>query len=151
MKALALVALLAQVHPAAAPWRVEVTTHGGLTGRGAGALKLRSTGELEVVLPGGRRCRLRAPAAALDRVGQAVHRARPSHWRPRYFVPDNPTGCCDQVATTMALVRGPGGAEQRSVTGWFDESRQLVPPDALAVHDAAMELVQASAGCAEVR
>ncbi|HEX8909220.1 MAG TPA: hypothetical protein VF805_08440 [Anaeromyxobacteraceae bacterium] len=119
-------------------WRVEVATRGGVTGRGAGAVKIASTGEAEVVAPSGQRCRVRLKPGELARVGAAVRRARPARWRSRYYLPDNPTGCCDQTATTLALVQGPR-SEQRSVTGWYDESRQLAAADALALHDAAMD------------
>lgn len=144
--------LLAALALAFAPaaWRVEVTSHGGLGGRGAGAVKVASTGEAEVVLPEGQRCRVALSPAELGRVARAVARARPARWRPRYFLPDNPTGCCDQTSTTLALVRG-GRGGPRGVTGWYDESRQLAAPDALALHDAAMDVVAAHQGCAGAR
>ena len=41
--------LLAPAVGAAAPWRVEVATRGGLSGLGAGAVKIRSSGDVEVV------------------------------------------------------------------------------------------------------
>ncbi|HET9595626.1 MAG TPA: hypothetical protein VFP65_08600 [Anaeromyxobacteraceae bacterium] len=148
MKAALLALLLAPPGPTDAVWRVEVATHGGLGGRGAGAVKVRSSGDIEVVAPGGQRCAMRVPAEDLARVAAALARARPQRWRPRYFQPDNPTGCCDQVATTLAVGRGAGAGERRWVTGWFDESRQLVPADALALQDAAMDLAQLHQGCA---
>lgn len=132
---------------AAAPWRVEVATHGGLSGRGAGAVKVRSNGDLEVVTPEGKRCEVRLERAALAKVEQSVQRARPERWRPRYFLPDNPTGCCDQVSTTLAVIRGQQGAEKQSVTGWYDESRQLAARDALGLYEAAMDLALAHQGC----
>lgn len=142
-----LVAAAALALASADPWRVEVATHGGLSGRGAGGVKIRSNGEVEVVTPAGKRCAVRLERAAVAKVERAVQRSRPEHWRPRYFLPDNPTGCCDQVATTLALVRTHGGAEKQTVTGWFDESRQLVPRDAVLVYEAAMDLALAHQGC----
>lgn len=127
-------------------WKVEVATQGGLSGRGAGAVQVSSSGEAELVTPAGQRCRVRLAAAELSRLAAAVKRAHPGRWRPRYYLPDNPTGCCDQMVTTLALVRGAGHGEQRTVTGWYDESRQLVAADALAVHDAAMDAA-AHQGC----
>jgi hypothetical protein len=148
VKATLLALLLAQPGAPPAAWRVEVATHGGLGGRGGGAVKVRSTGDLEVVAPGGQRCSLRVPEADLARISAALSRARPQRWSARYYQPDNPTGCCDQVATTLAVVRGAGAGERRWVTGWYDESRQLVPADALALQDAAMDLAQLHQGCA---
>jgi hypothetical protein len=148
VKVAVLALVLAQQAPAPAAWRVEVATHGGLGGRGAGAVKVRSSGDLEVVAPGGQRCTTRVEAADLARVAAALARARPQRWRARYYQPDNPTGCCDQVATTLAVARGAGAGERRWVTGWYDESRQLVPGDALALQDAAMDLAQLHQGCA---
>ena len=130
------------------PWRVEVATHGGLSGRGTGGVKIRSGGDLEVVTPAGRRCEVKLERAALGKVERALTRAHPERWRPRYFLPDNPTGCCDQVSTTMAVVHGRHGAEKEVVTGWFDESRQLVPRDAVALYEAAVDLALEHQGCA---
>ncbi|GEJ56904.1 hypothetical protein [Anaeromyxobacter diazotrophicus] len=140
--------LLAALALAAAPpaWRVEVATLGGLSGRGAGAVKISSAGEVEVVAPSGQRCRSQLAPAELARLARAVRRARPARWRPRYYLPDNPTGCCDQTATTLALLHGPRAAP-RAVTGWYDESRQLVPADALALHDAALDVAASQPGC----
>jgi hypothetical protein len=137
-----LVALALLAGPA--PWRVEVATHGGVSGRGAGAVKITSTGDAEVVAPSGQRCRVRLASAELARVANAVRHVEPARWRPRYYLPDNPTGCCDQTATTLALLRG----RRPEVTGWYDESRQLVAADALALHDAAMDAAAAHPGCA---
>jgi hypothetical protein len=130
------------------PWRVEVTTHGGLSARGAGAVKIRSSGEVEVVTLAGQRCDLRVEPKALAKVEQALQGARPTRWRSRYFMPDNPTGCCDQVSTTLALVRGAGPGEKRFITGWYDESRQLVARDAVALQEAAMDVALQHQGCA---
>lgn len=124
-------------------WRVEVATHGGVSGRGAGAIKIASTGDAEVIAPSGQHCRVRLGAAELARVANAVRRVQPTRWHPRYYLPDNPTGCCDQMATTLALLRG----RRPEVTGWYDESRQLVAADALALHDAAMDAAAAHPGC----
>ena len=139
--------LLAPAVGAAAPWRVEVATRGGLSGLGAGAVKIRSSGDVEVVTPGGKRCEVRLERAGLAKVERAVQRARPERWRPRYFLPDNPTGCCDQVSTTLAIARVHEGVEKQSVTGWYDESRHLVPRDAVGVYEVAMELALAHQGC----
>jgi len=124
-----------------------VATHGGFSVRGAGAVKIRSSGDAEIVTPSGRRCGLKLDGRLLEGIARAVRSARPKRWHSRYFLPDNPTGCCDQVSTTLALIRSVGRAETRFVTGWFDESRQLAPRDALAVHDAAMEVALTHEGC----
>ncbi|HEX9290256.1 MAG TPA: hypothetical protein VF904_12095 [Anaeromyxobacteraceae bacterium] len=149
--AVAAMLALAGVDEQSAPWRVEVTTYGGLSGRGAGAVKVRSGGEIEVVTLSGQRCERRLETTALAKLEEALRRARPARWRSRYFMPDNPTGCCDQVSTTLALIRGTGPAEKRFVTGWFDESRRLVPHDALALQEAAMDLALQDQGCAGKR
>jgi hypothetical protein len=144
---LLLVIALTQAGPPRAPWHVEVTTHGGLSGRGAGAVRIRSGGDAELFAPDGQRCALRLEARELRRLDDAVRRAAPDRWRPRYFLPDNPTGCCDQVATTLALTRGNGRSRRPAVTGWYDESRARVPADAVALHDAALDVLLAHAGC----
>ncbi len=132
---------------AAHPWRVEVATPGGLSGRGAGGVKIRSSGDVEVVTPSGKRCGVKLERAAVAKVERAVERARPERWRPRYFLPDNPTGCCDQVSTTLAVVRSERGVERQTVTGWYDESRQVVPRDAVRVYEAAIDLALAHQRC----
>ena len=143
---------LAQASGPRPRWQLEVTTHGGLSGRGAGAVKIRSSGEAELVTAGGERCRLRLERRELARVEEAVRRAAPARWRPRYYLPDNPTGCCDQVATTMALTQATGGGrgERRALTGWYDESRSRAPRDALGVHDAAIEVLLGHHACGGV-
>ncbi len=138
---------LAAGNGSSSAWRVEVATNGGLSGRGAGGVKIRSSGEVEVITSAGKRCQVKLERAAVAKVGRAVERSRPGRWRPRYFLPDNPTGCCDQVATTLAVVRLHESAEKQIVTGWFDESRQLVPPDAMRVYEAAMDVALAHQGC----
>jgi hypothetical protein len=150
MRALLLAAAVMFLPPdgdTAVSWRVELATHGGLSGRGAGATKIRSSGDLEVVTPGGKRCDVRLERAALAKVERAVRRARPERWRSRYFLPDNPTGCCDQVSTTLAIVRGRHPFDRQFVTGWYDESRQLVPRDALGIYEAVIDLALAHQGC----
>lgn len=133
---------------ATSPWRVEVATHGGLSGRGTGGVKIRSSGDIEVITPTGKRCEVRLERGALAKVERAFERARPQRWRPRYFLPDNPTGCCDQVSTTLAVVRLRHGVEEQVVTGWFDESRHVVPRDAVLLYEAAVDIALAHQGCA---
>jgi hypothetical protein len=150
MHALLLAAALRAAMPGsgvAEPWRVEVATHGGLSGLGAGAARIRSNGDLEVITPAGKRCEVRLERAALAKVRRAVNRARPKRWRPRYFLSDNPTGCCDQVSTTLALISRRQGAEEQYVTGWYDESRHLVARDALGLYEAAMDVALAHQEC----
>lgn len=142
-----LLALALAAPPSA--WKVEVATQGGLSGRGSGAVQASSSGDAQLVTPGGQRCLVRLSAAELSRLDAAVKRARPARWRARYYLPDNPTGCCDQVATTMALSRleSGGRGERHAVTGWYDESRSRAPRDALALHDAALEILLGRPAC----
>jgi len=102
-------------------WRIEITTEGGISGRGLGNA---------VITP---ESVAHCDHAALDR---ALREAKPKSWKREYREPANPHGNADQVLTTMTLTAG----GESHTTSWYTGARELVPRDAIALFDAAWAL-----------
>lgn len=95
------------------PWSVEVTTSGGLTGRGLGSWKISSDGTIEVRRMDGNVCTLSASDAQLRAIGRLLAEARPERWKESY-VPEN--SCCDRIEYSLEVVE----AERVATTRWLD-------------------------------
>lgn len=108
-----------------APWRVELTSSGGLAGRGAGSYAITSEGEVSVTTMHGKSCTAKAAAEDLQRFEKLLAEAKPDTWQERYM-PENP--CCDRFQYTMTVDRA--GA-RRSVT-WVDDPPPM-PADVTAL------------------
>ena len=122
---LPIVALLLTAAAADEPaWRIEITTTGGFTGRGAGGLVITADGNL-TPRPD---CGARLTADDLKAIGELVRKAKPREWKPSYVTPMNPHGCCDMIKTTLTLTRG----GSRWTSTWFDDHLPL-PADLAAV------------------
>ena len=106
---------------AARGWRIEITTDGGITGRGLGNATIT------------RESIAQCDHAAFDR---ALRAAKPSAWKRGYRQSSNPRGYADQILTTMTLTIG----EKSHTTSWYTGARDLVPPDAIALFEAAWPL-----------
>jgi hypothetical protein len=135
--------LAAREGAAPAAWQLVLATEGGPSGRGRGGLEFRSSGAAYITPPLGARCELRASPRELEAVAAAVRGARPRAWRPRYVRASNPEGCCGLLAFLLELNLGTGAAEKRHGTGWFEDSRGMVPVDARRLHSAAQEFMDA--------
>lgn len=123
---------LAAADPSA--WHLAVATEGGLHGRGEGGIELRSSGDCWVTPPIGPRCEVKVAPADLQRIDLLVKKTKARYWKPRYTRADNPKGCCDLLVTLLFLTTGAGDAERRYGTGWFEDARGVVPPDAATLH-----------------
>ena len=121
---LPIVAFLLAVAADEPAWRIEITTTGGFTGHGSGALTVDADGSL-TTRPG---CRLRLTAADLKTLGELVAKSKPQEWKPSYVQPANPHGCCDMIGTTLTLTRG----NSRWTSSWFDDHLPL-PQDLDAI------------------
>lgn len=97
-------------------WSIDVSTQGGIAGRGLGSVSLSSKG---------------ADFPNRDAVARAVDAAAPEKWKSSYAVPGNPRGYADQILYKLTLTRG----GQTYSTWWYDESRPLLPPDLGALFD----------------
>ena len=117
----------------ATPWRIEVTTAGGITGRGNGAWSIGSDGKVGVTNMAGRSCTFDASDEDRARFETLLAKARPDTWAADY-VPENP--CCDRIEYVMTVDES---GVQRKVT-WIDDPDPM-PKDLTA-------LVQAVSGVA---
>lgn len=84
----------------AEPWRIEVTSSGGLAGRGAGSYAVASDGNVKATLFNGSACTFRVTAEELDRFAGLLAGSRRGEWRESY-VPENP--CCDRFEYTLTV------------------------------------------------
>lgn len=118
---ISIIACSATTATARGGWRIEITTEGGMTGRGIG----NATITPESVA--------KCDHASLDR---ALQNAMPSAWKREYREPSNPHGYADQILTTMTLkIDG-----KPFTTSWYSGSRDLVAKDAIVLFDAAWPL-----------
>jgi len=95
------------------PWRVEVATSGGLTGRGMGTFAVVSEGKAQVTMADGRPCTFALTPDELRRV-EAVLPAERSAWRDSY-IPEN--SCCDRFQYDLTVDEG----GQVTRTKWIDD------------------------------
>jgi hypothetical protein len=116
-----------------APWRIEVTTSGGITGRGNGSWAIASDGKIAVTNMSGKSCSFDATAAERTRFETLLTNARPDTWDASY-APEN--RCCDRIEYVMTVDEG--GVQKK--VEWIDDPRPM-PKDLAA-------LVQAMSGIA---
>ena len=118
---------------ASASWTVEIITAGGIAPGARTSIVLRSSGAATLLNGLGRvTCAGRITAAEGKRLGDLVAEARPEAWAASYALPSNPSGCCDQIRTTVRLTRG----GQTSETFWFDVHPPL-PADLSSLYETA--------------
>jgi hypothetical protein len=123
-------------------WALAITSGGGLSGRGAGNLKIDSEGA--TVGNGGS---ARAQPAALQPLVAALAAARPEMWHACYVQPGNPGGCCDQFSYTLTLRRRTADRkDERYEFFWYTDSSDRLPSDASAIVSAARSLVDTVIG-----
>lgn len=111
--------------PADGPWRLQLTSSGGITGRGHGALTIDSKGTVVVKTMTGKTCELRESDEALAKLAAEVHAATPDRWAASY-VPEN--NCCDRIQWVLTFERG---GEKRE-TEWIDDPKPM-PKDLAAI------------------
>lgn len=111
----------------AGPWRVEVATEGGLTGRGVGAFAISSDGQIEGRTMQQTVCRYAASEEELRRFRELVARAKPERWAASY-VPEE--RCCDRIEYTLTLESG-----RKTTTQWIDQPLPM-PADLAALAEA---------------
>lgn len=95
------------------PWRIEVATSGGLTGRGIGAYAIDSDGNITIVSADRRTCETRAAAEELYRIEALLAATDPRRWDDSYAPDDR---CCDRIEYTLTLEE-PSGTY---TTEWID-------------------------------
>jgi hypothetical protein len=108
-----------------APWRLELTSSGGISGRGLGAFAIDSKGAVVVKTISGQTCELRESEEALRKLAAEVQAATPEIWAASY-VPEN--NCCDRIQWTLTFERG--GAKRETI--WIDDPKPM-PSDLAAI------------------
>jgi hypothetical protein len=107
------------------PWRVTVTSSGGLTGRGAGTYSIGSDGVMKVTTVVGKTCSFTATAEEIARVGKLLGAATPERWRESYLPEDT---CCDRIEWTLTAEEG----DRTFTTKWLDQAPPM-PADLTAL------------------
>jgi hypothetical protein len=112
----------------AEPWSVEVTSSGGLAGKGAGSYAIRSNGEVTVTSMMGRTCTFQATEAELARFRELLTNAKPESWAGSYIPEES---CCDRFEYELTLNEA---GKTRKVT-WIDDPAPM-PKDLEALTNA---------------
>jgi hypothetical protein len=115
------------------PWKIELTSSGGITGRGAGSATITSEGKITTD-----RCGKEASDDDLRRIERLLADARPERWRDSY-VPEN--SCCDRIEYALTIDE----AGKVRTTRWLDGPPEE-PRDLRALADA----MNAFRSCGEV-
>ena len=110
------------------PWRIEVTTSGGLTGSGIGTFALDSDGKIAIRQMNGEPCSYDASKEELARIESLLGKADPAGWRESYL-PENT--CCDRIEYTMTVDE----AGEIASTRWLDAPPPM-PRDLTALAEA---------------
>lgn len=124
-----------QTSQPASPWRIEVTTSGGITGRGNGSWAISSDGKVAITSFGGKSCSFEATAEERARFEKLLGDAQPDTWKESYAPDDR---CCDRIEYVMTVDEG--GVQRK--TSWIDDPAPM--PRDLAALVAAMSGVAPS-------
>ena len=110
------------------PWRIEVSTSGGITGDGIGSFAIDSEGKIGVRQMSGGECTYQAAAEELERIETLLGQARTETWRESYL-PENT--CCDRIEYALTIDE----AGEVTKTRWLDAPPPM-PKDLTALADA---------------
>ncbi|HEX2835771.1 MAG TPA: hypothetical protein VHW00_22370 [Thermoanaerobaculia bacterium] len=121
----------------ATPWKLELTTSGGITGRGNGSVSLDSGGALAVTTIANKSCSFEASADELRRFTELLAAARPGNWKESY-APEN--RCCDRIEYTLSY----DAAGTVTKSSWIDDPLPM-PDDLTALSEALSALKNAHA------
>jgi len=109
------------------PWRVDLATSGGITGRGIGGFAIDSRGEVTVTTMAGKSCSSDATTEELSNVEKLLARTKPAEWGR--YVPENE--CCDRIRYRLTLEE----AHQKHSAEWIDDP-QPMPEDLVRLAEA---------------
>lgn len=110
------------------PWRVEVATDGGFTGRGIGTYALDSDATATARLMNGKGCTFTLSADELANFESILANARPDRWKESYVTEST---CCDRILYELTWDDADG---ERS-TRWIDAPLPM-PDDLVALSNA---------------
>ena len=114
--------------PVKRPWKLELVTSGGFTGRGSGAITIESSGAMHLKTASGKECTVTATADELKRYESLLGAAQPEKWKPSY-APEN--RCCDRIEYDLTLTI----ADKTYKTEWISAPLPM-PEDLTAIGDA---------------
>ncbi len=118
-------------------WTVEITTSGGITGKGLGKIVVHSDGSASF---NGTACAV--AEEEFNVVQRALASANPASWKQRYIYKTNPHGNADQIEYVLSLRQIDGGKVLASTSAWFDGSGDLAPADLRDLYEAIWNLRQ---------
>jgi hypothetical protein len=112
------------------PWSVEVTSSGGIAGRGAGSFAIDSTGRVAVAVTTMTRksCTFPATEEEMGRFRELLANARPDAWSDSYVPKDS---CCDRFEYELTLDL----AGKKRTVKWIDDPAPM-PKDLVALTSA---------------
>ena len=110
------------------PWRIEVSTSGGLTGRGVGGFTVDSDRKVEIRRMNGEVCRYTMTEQERAHIERVFAEAKPDRWRDSYLPKDT---CCDRVISTFTVDE----AGKVVTTKWID-GPPAAPEDLAALANA---------------
>lgn len=120
-----LIGCAASPQPADEPWRLEMTSSGGIAGKGAGSMVIDSAGTFTVTTMSGKTCPARLSEAESRKLADAVAKAKPDGWQ----TPSPEALCCDRIEWSLALTIG---GKTHTAT-WIDDPKLAMPPDLRAL------------------
>ena len=112
----------------AEPWSIEVTSSGGLAGRGAGSYAIDSSGRISMTTMMGKSCTFTASEEEMRRFTELLTNARPETWAASY-IPKDP--CCDRFEYELTLDE----AGTKHTVRWIDDPEPM-PNDLAALTNA---------------
>ncbi|HEV7764686.1 MAG TPA: hypothetical protein VGQ76_06785 [Thermoanaerobaculia bacterium] len=112
----------------AEPWRIEVTSSGGIAGRGAGTFAIGSDGQISVRSMMGKSCTFEATAEDMQRFRELLTNARTETWSESYVPKDS---CCDRFEYEMTIDE----AGKVTKVKWIDDPAPM-PKDLEALTNA---------------
>ncbi|HEX9982528.1 MAG TPA: hypothetical protein VGF69_04630 [Thermoanaerobaculia bacterium] len=114
------------------PWRAELATSGGFSGRGLGNLSIDSDRKLTLTTMTSKSCTFDATAEELATFGRLVGTANAEGWAASY-APENE--CCDRIEYLLTVDE----AGKVGKTRWIDDPKPL-PADVTALAQAFAKL-----------
>ena len=117
-------------------WVLQVISRGGIDGRGAGDLTIKSDGSAWLVRPG---VAAAASPEVLSSLGQQIRTAAFNQWR----VSSRLGICSDCYTTLIVLTRRESDDRTHTYTAFWDATtRTSVPAEVLRIHDLARAIQQ---------
>ncbi len=121
---------LSQPHTTVTGWTLTMTEEGGFAYRYQ-RVTVDSQGSVSVVPnPRTAACSFTLSAAETQQFDALVTNATPASWAATYVHPGNPNGCCDQIHTTVQLMRKEADAaghprQAAYTTDWYSDHDTL--------------------------